>query len=232
MNINEIPSNLPIKEAKISKIKVPLPKIKENNIKMSISPKSRRQSLTQKKNSSILSQNENSYYSNKKTKDTIPLKKRLNKKLKTMIICRHIPLNKRNSYEILQTKTKNYYKRFSLDKESSIHYNNDSNINKKRKIVHHSNQSLNSSYNIIEKNLKKTINIMKLEIENKKKINQKKIKNFPKGYKSKLCSSPDLCNLKRITKVNGRLSLCPIYNQINISKRHNSFEYNEYLIKN
>ena len=100
------------------------------------------------------------------------------------------------------------------------------------------NQSNNSSFLQIENNLKKAINNMKFEIETKIKNEQKKIRTtqtkpyHPYKYKNRLCSTPNLNNLKIVEKRSGRLSLIPISIKNNLIKKTKRFDLDEENNKN
>ena len=74
---------------------------------------------------------------------------------------------------------------------------------------------------------------MKFEIETKIKNEQKKIRTtqtkpyHPYKYKNRLCSTPNLNNLKIVEKRSGRLSLIPISIKNNLFKKTKSFDLDE-----
>ena len=199
----------------IPELNIPISIIRGNKRKMTISP--RKKKLNQLSDNSFFINRKkiSNKFRNRKARYSF-----YNKKIYISSVERQSPkASKRKSLEILPTKTKHFYKRYSLEKKSFYNNNYNSNCNKRA-----NNNNIHLLDQSMENNLRKTLIIMKTEFEKKMKIDENK--KTPKKY-NKLCSSPDLNKLINVKKINGRLSLCPIIDKQIIKKRNNSFDFSE-----
>ena len=143
---------------------------KTNSLKMSISPKKKRLSVTPKANILINKFNENNIH--KKRKSFLPPRKNrysFHNKFQISSLDNQISPSKRNSCGILHKNTEKFFQRYSLNQNNNNDYNYSSNKNINYNFKNLISNPRDSSYKLLENKLKKTIIIMKNEIENNKK---------------------------------------------------------------
>ena len=173
----------------INKIDLNTSKIKpQSKIKLSLSPRKKRKSDVSK-GSQMKKNNISIFINNKKKKRSLNSSNQRRSsyifQYRNSTLEYDNLLSKRRSQDIFETQTQKFFELYNLNKKSNIKLYD--NINSDNYILNKSTQ-----LNKIEKNIKKAINNMRIEIEKKTKFINTANTISPELVKNKLTSSPNL----------------------------------------